>query len=178
MPMIDDMKKDLVAIGKIVSHHGLKGELKVLPYTDFPERIFSLQAVKLNDKDGVIVMNIDYSRFHGRHWLIKFEGINNREEASCLRGRDIFIGTYERYELPPDNYYHDDLIGLEVYSQERTFLGFIKEIIPAGGQDLLSVESDNRKKPILIPAAKEIVIDVLLEQKCVTVDLPEGLLDL
>ena len=178
MPFISDMKKDLVSIGKIVSLHGLKGELKVLPYSEFPERIFDLENVKLKENDRVTVKDIEYARFHGRYWLIKFDGINSREEASHFRGREVFVDSFERHKLPPDNYYYDDLVGLEVNTQQGDFLGYIKEIIPAGGQDLLSVDSDKRNKPLLIPAAKEIVINVNLEKRFVTVDLPEGLLDL
>ncbi len=172
------MENVLVSIGKIVSIHGLRGEVKVFPHTDFPERIYDLKRIRLKERDRIVLMDIDYVRYHGRYWLIKLNPVNNREEAAALKGQDIYISEHERFELPPHCYYHDDLTGLDVYTTEGYFLGVISEIMPGGGRDVFAVQLKDREKPLLIPAAKEIVKSVDLQIKRITVSLPEGLLEL
>lgn len=170
------MNKPLINIGKVVSVHGLKGEIKVFPYSDFPERCYHLKYVRLTESEDINVLEVENVRIQGVLWVIKLKGVDSRNEADKLRGRYLYILPEERMDLPPDTYYFDDIIGLEVYSVNGEYLGIIKDILPSGGQDAYVVGND--KKFFMIPAVKKIIREVDTERGRLTADLPEGLLDL
>ncbi len=171
------MDKPLINIGKVVSAHGLKGELKVYPYTDFPERCHNLNNVIITESGQNRVIEVEHARVHGKLWIIKLKGMSNFEEAIELKGLNLYILPWEREALPPDHYYYDEIIGLEVYSGEGEFLGIIKDILP-GGQDIYVVSKKENEGDILIPAAKKIIRDIDIGGGRLTADLPDGLMDL
>jgi 16S rRNA processing protein RimM len=168
-----------ISIGKVLSPHGVSGLVKVFPYTDFPERISLLQAVDLlTDKERKRHV-IEKGSIYGRFWLVKFSGINNREEAAGLNGRLMVIPREERIPLPEGSFYHDQLIGLQIKSIQGEFIGIITDIITTGGHDLLVVDRpEPAQKQILIPAVVRFIREVNIIEECVLVDLPDGLVDL
>lgn len=166
--------KNPVSIGKVLSPFGLKGEVKVLPFTLTLARCEELQNVWTNRGN----LEVETGRVHGRIWVLKFAGINSREEAEQLKEEELFIPGEERKTLPPGHYYHDQLIGLEVYSEVGRRLGIIKEILSSGGHDIYIVRKDAGAGEILIPAVKAIVKKIDLPGGRIIIDPPDGLLDL
>lgn len=168
-----------ILIGKVLAPHGIGGQVKVHPYSDYPERVNFLKSVILQVGNEQKQLTIEKASQHSRNWLIKFREVESREEAENLRDGLIFIFREERMSLPEDSYYHDQLIGLEIYSDEGRYLGVLSNVMSRGGHDQLILKLDNQTgKEIMIPAVKEFVRQVDLKAGKAIVSLPEGLLDL
>ncbi len=172
------MTQELIYIGQVVSAHGVKGELKVIPYSDFPERCHELKSVRLDTSGKIIRYEVEHARLHGRMWIIKLKHIESREQAGELKGAGLCILPEERVVLPPDHYYFDEIIGLEVYTEQDEYLGAVIDILPGGGQDVYVINRENEKNNILVPAVKELIKNVDIQAGKMTVDLPEGLKDI
>jgi len=166
-------------IGIVLSPHGIGGLVKVFPYSDYPERIKLLQEVEMIRQSERCIMVIEKASLYGRFWLIKFAGIETREDAQSLGGNRLVIPRHQRLPLPDGHFYHDQLVGLQVYNSDGELLGLVVDIISTGGHDLIMIEraglSDHKT---LIPAVKKFIRQVDLQAERIVVDLPEGLLEL
>ncbi len=166
-------------IGKVLSPHGVAGLVKVFPYSDYPDRVNLLEEVELLLGTVRRTVQVEKASVYGRLWLIKFRGFENREEAVRIRDSLILIPKEDRLALPEDSFYHDQLVGLRVYTAEQELLGIITDIISTGGHDLFVVEQQGSEgKKHLVPAIKRFIVEVDLKAGTITVDLPEGLLEL
>lgn len=173
------MQEKLINIGKVISPHGIRGEIKVYPYTDYPERHSWLEWVRVKSERGDWkLFRVEKSRLKASWWLLKLERIDTREDAENLRNQHLYILPEERVSLPEDTYYYDQIIGLEVYTVEGVLLGEIKEILPTGGQDTYVVQDKNSGRKYLIPAVKDFLPEINLDQGFLYLDPPEGLLEL
>jgi len=171
----------LIRIGKVASSHGIKGEIKVMPYTDFFERYRRLDRVRMleyGNRQETRVLKVENARSQGKAWLLKLEGIDTRDAALEIKGENLFILPEERMPLPEDTYYYDQIIGLKVYTREGERLGKVTDILPSGGQDIYLVKDENTGRRYLIPAIKRFLPEINLAEKTIIVDPPEGLLDL
>lgn len=173
------MNEDLVAVGKIVGFQGLKGEVKVLPLTDNPGRYNTLKKVKLVMGEKVIEAEVEKGRENKNNWVLKFKDLNTRNEVGILKGYYIMIPKEERLLLPEDHYYHDDLVGLKVYTENDELIGEVTDIIQTGSNDVFVVKPDEPSltREILIPVLKTIVEEINLVRGILVVKLPEGLID-
>ncbi len=164
-----------VKIGRITTYHGLKGCLKMYPYFDFPERVSSLKDVFVDDNS----YTIEEAKRAGTLWLVKLQGLNSRDDAELLKGKEISIPADERFPLPEGHYYVDDIVGLKVYEDTGRYLGLIREILHTGANDIYVIncppEDVGLPKEILFPALKQLVVSVSLKEKKVVVKTPEGL---
>jgi 16S rRNA processing protein RimM len=161
-------------IGTIVGVHGIKGYLKLYSSaesTDFfkpGKRLF----LHRSGREAVIHTVVDFEPY-SKGYRIAFEGVTERNAAELLIGSEIYI---KRSELPApdkDTWYWCDLIGLEVFHADRTCIGRIENIFSTGAHDVFVVR-DGRKET-LIPAIASVIRHIDLDQKTVTVELPEGL---
>ena len=166
----------MILIGKILKPQGVKGEVKVIPFTEFPERFNKGNKLKLKRGDENIELEVEYSRPHIDFFVIKFVGINSRDEAEELRGYEIYIEEGERKELEEGLYYIDELIGCRVVTQEGEEVGEVVgfEEIPGNAQLVVLY----RGKEVLIPFVGEICVEVKIKDKLIIVNLPPGLLEL
>ena len=152
--------------------------VKVLPYSDFPDRVNLLKQVELCYESSVEYWEVEKTAVYGRFWLIKFKGIDSREDAYSLKDKTLQIPLDERIPLSVDQYYHDQLVDLLVYDSQQQLLGKVVKITPTGGHDQLLVELTASGKVIMIPAVKAFIKDVNLSSGTIRVELPDGLLDL
>ncbi len=174
------MTGNLVAVGKIIGCTGLKGEVKVLPLSDYPQRFKSLSGVKLVTGERITSAQVESGREQKNLWILKFKNFDSLEAVEKFKESYIMIPREERMPLPDDRYYIDDLIGLSVFTEEeKEKLGEIKDVIQTGSNDVFVVTPHDPTYPrdILIPAIKDVVQEVSLQEKKVRVKLPEGLLD-
>ncbi len=175
---------DYLEIGKIVSAQGLRGEVRVYPSTDFPERFLEPGTRWLlrpgNTQPEEITL--EFGRYlDGKGlYVIQLEGIEDRDAAEALQGCLLLVPESDRPPLEEDEYHVVDLIGLEVFDQPtQTLIGTVRSIIPAGN-DLLEVELAEPKgktKTVLIPFVIAIVPVVDLVGKRIEVTPPEGLIE-
>ncbi len=168
-----------IAVGRIAGPHGVAGLLKAIPLTDFPERCQELTEVVCDLNGRRQRLTVERAALHGRFWLVKFAGIDSREEAASLRGGVILIRPEERMPLPAGRYYFDQIIGLMVYNIAGEQLGLVREVIPGAAHDHYLVQSsDPGKKEFLLPAVKEFILEIDLLGGRITAELPAGLLEL
>lgn len=162
-------------IGKIVAPFGIRGELKVRPFTDIPDRFMTLEAVYLSS---------DYSRrlikgvrpYKGDMLLLKLDGVDDATTAETLRNYNLCIPSDELAELPPDAYYQHDILGLQVFRLNDCFVGVISEIMATGGNDVYVIKADDGRQ-FLIPAIKNVIKQVDLVRRVMYIDPMRGLLD-
>ena len=166
---------EYLEIGQIVNTSGLKGVVKVNPFTDDITRFEKLKTVLL-DKNGTLVeYEIEQVRYHKNMVMLKLKGIDDINQAEMLRNLYIKINRKYAVKLPKDSYFIVDLLGLEVYTVEGELLGTVNDIFPTGSNDVYVVK-DEFGKQILIPALKTVIKDIDLESKKIIVELPEGLI--
>lgn len=170
--------KEMVTIGKITSPFGLKGAVKVYPHTDFIDRIYKLKQVQVESEGGEKNrLVIEDASVHQRLWVVKFKDCDTREAAKRLCGALVKIEPQERIVLPEGHFYFDQIIGLHVCDMNGNLLGEITGVLRTGGNDVYQVRlaEEDAAREILIPALKEVVTKIDLENAVMTVSLPEGL---
>ncbi len=168
-----------LAVGLIVAPHGLKGEMRVELHTDYPDRF--TPGLELFFGQALTPITVRSSRPHKGHLLIHFEDVYNREDAEALRNQWLFVAEEDAMGLEEGIYYIHDLIGLTVLTTEGETLGTITDVLFTGANEVYVVKpvaTSGRSKDILIPAIADVVQTVDLEEGVLTVEVPEGLLDL
>lgn len=165
------MVMNLIAVGKVVAPHGVRGELRIMPLTDFPDRFENLSCVNLDEQTTLAIERVNY---HKHYVLLKFKGYNSRNAVDCLRGKTLYITRDKLMPLPEGRYYHFDLIGLAVFTEDDHYLGKVTEILETGSNDVYVTELEQPgAKPVLIPALKQVVKKIDLENKKMIVTLQE-----
>lgn len=172
-----------ISIGKIVRPIGIKGNLKVIYLTDFPERFKDLKSVFLFDErknsfysrsgmDGYEFI-ISSQKSFGKYLNLKLEGYDNINEVSGLINLIIMIDEKDRVKIDKGSFYYYELTGSEFYDKGR-FLGKVKSVVNYGSGDLFNVEING--KEVLIPFLKEFIVNVDTDKKRIDADLIEGFL--
>lgn len=170
-------EEQYITIGKIVKTQGHRGEVRVLPLTDFPQRFDDMKRVHVSLLKKTILMDIEKTYHHKKFIIIKFAGIEDMNAAQTLKGASLLVPRDELMPLPEDTFYIFDIVGMEVYTVDGRLLGQVQEVLQTGANDVFIVEGATRR-PLLIPALKKVVRSVNMEQRKMTVCLPEGLEDL
>lgn len=170
------MDKFLV-VGKITGTQGLKGEVRIYPYTEYPERFDELEYV-FTDKNLTNKLIITNSRSKKNMAIVKFEGIDTVEAAERLKETDIYIDRDKQgRELDEDENYIVDLIGLKVVDAVHGYLGTLTDVLTNTAQYLYVVQRDSSKEELLIPGVKPFIEYVDLGKGEVGVRLIEGMLE-
>lgn len=155
------MEKELI-VGEVLKPQGIRGELKVKPFTDSPEDFKEFKRVFLDD----IEYNILSVRTDGSAVYLGLRGVADRNAAELLRAKQVVIPREEAPEPPAGSYYIADLLGAEIVTEQGTVLGTLKEIRVAA-TDIYTLEKDG--KEILFPAASGVIIEIDTEGKKITV---------
>ena len=166
------MKKEFIDVGEIINTHGLRGEVKVYPRCDYPEFFEEIPGVYLKNETYLKITGVKY---HKNTVILKFRGVNTVEEAENLRGEVVYVEKSVFDDLPDGTYLIADIIGLEVFEGDTSY-GKITDCIQTGSNDVYIVE-DKSKNQILIPALKDVIEEVNINEGFMKVKLPEGLLD-
>lgn len=172
------MSDSLLQVGKIVNTHGIRGELKVLLHTDFPEVRFAPKSKLLMfdpEKGGPIQVTVAAARPYKQMYIVKFEEYGNINDVEKYKGYDLKVSKEESVELPENEYYFHEIIGCRVVDEEGRELGVIEEILRPGANDVWVVKQPSRKE-LLLPVIDEVVLDVDVKAKLVKIHLMEGLL--
>ncbi len=166
----------LVTIGKAIKTFGVKGEMKIEPLTDFPERFGNLHRVFLVSPAGKeIVCEVLSVRNAGGAIYLLFAGYDTPEKAKVLNGWLLKIPEAETVPLPDGSYYWFELIGMEVVSESGEKLGEIVDIFQTGSNDVYVLKKG--RKEFFIPATKEVIRQVDKKAKRMTIRVLEGLLE-
>jgi 16S rRNA processing protein RimM len=176
--MIDERSEnEFVALGKISGPVGLKGEFKITPWADSPERFRLLKRVWIgHDPENVREFAVEGIRITGRNTVLKLGGIESRSAAEEIKNQLILIPGSDIVRPPEGSFFIDDVLGMNVVTEEGKRVGIIRDILQLPSNDLWQVESGSRL--ISIPAVKEFIRRVDLRTKTVVIHEVEGLLDL
>ena len=162
-------------IGQIVNTFGIKGMVKIKPFTDDINRFDKLKKVYIKNKDGKKEYQIQEVKYRKNMVLMKLEGIDTVEQADLLRQSYLLVNRDDEEPLEEGVYYIVDLIGLEVYTDEGVLLGNVDDIFNTGSNDIYVVK-DGKGKQILLPGIPDVIKDVDLEKGKITVHLIPGLM--
>lgn len=172
------MAEEFYRVGTIVNTHGIKGELRIIPITDFPEerfkagaKLFLRQSGK-KDKEFIV----ESSRKHKNFILIKFKGYDNINDVEQYVKSELFSDNETKPELNDGEFFYSQIIGLTVVDSNLGEIGKIKEIIELGPNDVWVVKG-LKYKEVLIPYIADVVKKVDLDAKKVDVEIPDGLID-
>ena len=161
---------DTIKLGKITAPQGIKGEVRVYPYTDELTRFSEIEAVLLDGQKR----KIQNARYMKNMAVLKLEGVDDRNMAESLRNKDLLLAKEDLWEQPEDTYFIDDLVGCTVVSEDGDSVGALKSIISRPAQDLYEIERADGST-FLLPAVKEFIKNVDLDNKTITIHLINGL---
>lgn len=169
--------EDLLQVGIITSTHGVRGEVKVYPTTDDPRRFRRLKEVVLDTGREKLNLKIEGVKFFKQFVILKFKGLDNINDIEKYRQKSLYVTRKNAVRLQRDEYFIADLIGLKVQDEDGTELGTVKDVIETGANDVYEVEmADGRS--LLLPAIKQCILNVDVENGMMQVHVLEGLLDL
>lgn len=162
-------------VGQIVNTNGLKGLLKINPFTDDITRFERLKTIFIEHKKELLEFEIESVRYQKKQVILKLKGIDTIEEAEKYREDYLKINRNKEEKLPEDTYYIVDLIGLDIYTEDGELLGKLDDVFSTGSNDVYVVKNGEGKQ-ILLPAISDVIKNIDLEQKKIVVNLIEGLL--
>lgn len=168
------MKQGYFEIGQIVNTFGIKGFVKIVPFTDDLERFEELERVFVVKQKQLIEMQIEEVKYHKNLVLVKFKGIEDINMAEKYKGCYIKIKRENARKLPKDTYFIADLIGIDVYDENGNLLGKVDDIFNNKSHDVYVIKDDLGKQ-ILLPSTKEVIKDVDVEKGKIIVHLIDGL---
>ena len=150
------MESDEVAIGKLHKPRGIQGEVFCQPLTDFVERFEDLKSVTAIFPGGRReVLSVVHARLYGTRLAIKFKGVNTPEAAKLYRGVHLVVPKDETFDLPDDNFYVYEIVGMEVETEDGETVGLVKDVLSIPGNDIYVV--DRNGEEVLLPAVKELM---------------------
>lgn len=169
--------EDLLQVGIITSTHGVRGEVKVYPTTDDPRRFRRLKEVVLDTGKEKMNLEIEGVKFFKQFVILKFKGLDNINDIEKYRQKSLYVTRKNAVRLQRDEYFIADLIGLKVQDEDGKELGTVKDVIETGANDVYEVEMADGKS-LLLPAIKQCILNVDVENGTMHVHVLEGLLDL
>ncbi|MBY5986797.1 ribosome maturation factor RimM [Roseovarius atlanticus] len=165
---------DLICIGAVAGAFGVRGELRLKSFTATPEDIATYGPVTSEDGTQSYTITLTGQATKGA-LIARLSGVATKEQADALRGLRLFVERDRLPALPDDEYYHADLIGLDVYDTGGTLLGRVKSVQNHGASDILEIHGPGLKSTVLLPFTLEAVPTVDLASGRIIADPPEGL---
>ena len=158
-------------VGQIVNTFGIKGELKVTPFTDDINRFDDLEKVYVKTRRDEKLYKVEGVRYHKNMVLLKLEGIENPEQGELLKNSYLEIDRADAIPLEEGQYFIVDLIGLDVYTDEGKLLGKVEDIYNTGANDIYVVK-DELGKQVLLPGIKDVIKEVKLDDRIIVHLIP------
>ncbi len=168
--------EDLLQVGAITQTHGLKGEVKVFPTTDDVKRFKKLKEVILDTGKEKMVLEIENVRFFKQFAILKFKGFDNINDIERYKGKSLYVTRENAVKLKKDEYFIADLIGIKIYDENDGYMGILKDVIVTGANDVYDITLEDGRT-LLLPAIKQCVLAVDMEQQKMRVHVLDGLLD-
>lgn len=163
-------------VGVIASTHGLKGEVKVFPTTDDVKRFQRLKEVLLDDGKEMSALEVEQVKFFKQFAILKFKDIDDIGDVQKYKGKALFVTRENAVKLKKDEYFIADLIGISVMSDDGALKGILKDVIQTGANDVYMIALEDGRE-LLLPAIRECVLMVNLEENMMKIHVLDGLLD-
>ncbi len=165
------MRKEFLEAGKIVGTHGIKGDIRINPWSDDSSFLCNIKTVYLADNTP---LNIVSAKPHGNITIVSFKGVNSIEDAEKLRNKVILVKR-DDLKIPDGRYFIDELISSDVFDKNGAFLGVIRDVSKTGANDVWHIKKD--EKEYLVPAIESVVVSVDIDNGRVVIDPMEGIFD-
>lgn len=163
-------------VGVITSTHGVRGEVKVFPTTDDVRRFKRLKEVLLDTGKEEILLEIEGVKFFKQLVILKFKGYDTINEIEKFRQKSLYVTRDNAVGLRKDEYFIADLVGLKVLDEEEKEIGVLKNVVQTGANDVYEIAMKDGRE-LLLPAIKQCVLQVKVEEGFMKVHILEGLLD-
>jgi 16S rRNA processing protein RimM len=160
-----------IVVGKIAGPYGIKGWLKVVSFTDPRDNLLGYRPWRLARGGQIDAVEVEAARPHGRVYVVKIKGIDDRRSAEALADAEIAIDASALPRLPDNEFYWRDLLGMAVVLPDGALLGRVVELIETSANDVLVVESDTGRR--LIPFVAAVIGDVDLAARTLVADWRE-----
>ncbi len=168
--------EDKLQVGVITSTHGVKGEVKVFPTTDDPNRFKRLKEVILDTGKEELTLEIEGVKFFKQFVILKFKGFDNINDIEKYRQKSLFVTRKNAVRLKRDEYFVADLIGMKIVDEQNEPLGVLKDVMETGANDVYVIAMEDGRE-LLLPAIKQCILHVDLESNVMQVHVLDGLLD-
>ncbi|MBS6722225.1 MAG: 16S rRNA processing protein RimM [Clostridiales bacterium] len=168
--------EDLLQVGIITGTHGLKGEVKVFPTTNDKERFLDLEDVLLDTGKELLELKVEYCKFFKKFVFVKFEGLDDINEVEQYKRCPLLVTRENAVELEEDEYFVTDLLGMTIVDDSGVTIGKLENVIETGANDVYEVLTEDGGR-ILLPAIKECILDVDMDEGIILVHLMKGLAD-
>lgn len=166
---------DLLKVGIISSTHGIRGQVKVYPTTDDMDRFDDLKNIVLDTGKEHINLEIENVKYFKNQVILKFKGIDDINDIEKYKGKDLLVTREDAVQLQENEFFIVDLIGASVITDQDVELGTLTDVMKTGANDVYVVE-DKDGKEILLPAIKECILGVNLDEHLIRVHIMDGLL--
>ena len=166
--------EQLLQVGVISSTHGVRGEVKVFPTTDDVKRFKKLKKVILDTGKEQLPLEIEGVKFFKQFVILKFRGIDNINDIEKYKGKSLLVDREHAVKLKKDEYFIADMIGMDVFTEEGELFGALKDVMETGANDVYIIEMTDGKE-VLVPAIKQCILDVDIENRKMVIHLMEGL---
>ncbi|MEO2238710.1 ribosome maturation factor RimM [Dorea sp. YH-dor226] len=166
--------EELLQVGVITSTHGVRGEVKVYPTTDDATRFKQLKHVLLDTGKETLPLEIQGVKFFKQFVILKFKGIDNINDIEKYKRCPILVERCDAVELEEDEYFIADMIGMAVETEEGKEFGTLKDVIETGANDVYVIDSIEHGE-VLVPAIKECILNVNIEECRMKIHLMDGL---
>lgn len=168
--------EDLFQVGIITSTHGVKGEVKVYPTTDDVKRFKKLKDIILDTGKEHVALELESVKFFKQMVILKFKGIDSLNDVEKFRQKSLYVTRANAVRLRKDEYFIADLIGLKVIDEENKELGTMEDVMVTGANDVYVISLLNGKE-LLLPAIKQCILNVDMENQCMQVHVLDGLIE-
>jgi len=166
--------EQLLQVGVISSTHGVRGEVKVFPTTDDVKRFKKLKKVILDTGKEQLPLEIEGVKFFKQFVILKFRGIDNINDIEKYKGKRLLVDRKDAVKLKKDEYFIADMIGMDVFTEDGELFGALKDVMETGANDVYIIEMSDGKE-VLVPAIKQCILDVDIENRKMVIHLLEGL---
>lgn len=164
-----------IQIGKIINTHGIKGEVRVYPLTDYVERFEELKEIYVGEtKLKLHISSVTYKKGIP---ILKFKEYDNINDVIKYKDEYIYIDEKNRVELPEGHYFIYEIIGCDVYDNFQNIIGKVKEVLQLSSNDVYVVKDKGSDKEYLIPAIKDVVKVVDIKNKRIIIKPMEGMIE-
>lgn len=162
-----------IKVGTILRPHGIKGEILIQMNRENPEGILEVPYIIIEDETDVY--EIESIRAHKKNYILRLAGVTHINQVDGWRKREIYVDEWPEEVLEEDEYYVDDLIGMEVIDEEGRIIGNLVSIMETPANEIYLVEGSFGQ--VMIPAVSEFILEVSLESGQIHVHLMEGMID-
>ena len=165
--------EDLLQVGVITTTNGIRGEVKVFPTTDDPHRFEVLPSILLDTGKELCELEIQRVKYFKQFVILKFKDVDDINEIEPYKGKSLYVTRDMAVPLKENEYYIGDLIGMEVFLEDGSYFGTLKDVMETGANDVYIVQTEDRE--VLIPAIKDCILKVDVEDNKMTIHLLKGL---